>query len=199
VEYHGLARCYLAAPRFVMRPLLNGGTLGGRRARHETHMLTRDEDALMFRENLGVVPVDRMLGRSPADTFALKGTYAEARSTMRTLGVVQRIEEAWFGGGVGGAAAVFLFRFIDLDSNELYGWLICGDIPWFFTLVSEGDFSRAILERYVALAREWNLSGGVEPDGCFFGPYHAELVDDLMRRLVFIEQTIVPIMPVPNA
>ena len=28
-------------------------------------MLTRDEDALMFREHLGVVPVDRMLGHSP--------------------------------------------------------------------------------------------------------------------------------------
>jgi hypothetical protein len=29
VEYHGLARRYLSPPRFLMRPLLNGGTLGG--------------------------------------------------------------------------------------------------------------------------------------------------------------------------
>jgi hypothetical protein len=28
VKYHGLARRYLPAPRFLMRPLLNGGTLG---------------------------------------------------------------------------------------------------------------------------------------------------------------------------
>jgi len=27
VKYHGLARRYLTAPRFLMRPLLNGGTL----------------------------------------------------------------------------------------------------------------------------------------------------------------------------
>jgi hypothetical protein len=32
VKYHGLARRYLAPPRFLMRPLLNGGTLGGRQA-----------------------------------------------------------------------------------------------------------------------------------------------------------------------
>jgi hypothetical protein len=29
--YHGLARRHLTPPRFLMRPLLNGGTLGGRR------------------------------------------------------------------------------------------------------------------------------------------------------------------------
>jgi hypothetical protein len=29
VKYHGLARRYLTAPGFLMRPLLNGGTLGG--------------------------------------------------------------------------------------------------------------------------------------------------------------------------
>jgi hypothetical protein len=29
-EYHGLARRDLTPPRFLMRPLLNGGTLGGR-------------------------------------------------------------------------------------------------------------------------------------------------------------------------
>lgn len=161
-------------------------------------MLTRDEDALMFRESLGVVPIDRMLGHSAADTFALKQTYSEARSTMRALGVVQRIEEAWFGGGLGGAAAVFLFRFVDLDGNELYGWLICGDIPWFFTLVSDGDFSKGILERYVALTRQWNLNGGTEPDRCFFGPYHPELVEELTRRLTFIEERILPSMPLPR-
>jgi hypothetical protein len=29
VKYHGLARRYLTPPRFLMRPLLNGGTLAG--------------------------------------------------------------------------------------------------------------------------------------------------------------------------
>jgi hypothetical protein len=29
VKYHGLARRYLMPPRFLMRPLLNGGTLAG--------------------------------------------------------------------------------------------------------------------------------------------------------------------------
>jgi hypothetical protein len=43
------------------------------------------------------------------------------------------------------------FRFVELDSNELYGWLICGDISGFFTLASDGDFSKAILERYVSV------------------------------------------------
>ena len=30
VKYHGLARRYLMPPVLLMRPLLNGGTLGGR-------------------------------------------------------------------------------------------------------------------------------------------------------------------------
>jgi hypothetical protein len=159
-------------------------------------MLTR-EDAFMFREHLGVVPVERMIGGSPADTLALKRTYSEARSTMRSLGIVQRVEEVWFGGGIGDIVAVFLFRFVDLDGNEQYGWLVCGDIPWFFTPVTNGDFSKAILERYVTLARQWNLSGGVEPESCFFAPFHRALVDELESRLLFIEQRVLALMPLP--
>lgn len=162
-------------------------------------MLEQDEDNLIFRERLGVVPVDRILGGSPEDTFALRRMYTDARAILRALGIVQRIDEAWFGGGVGKIVAVFLFRFTDLDGNELYGWLICGDIPWFFTLVAEGDFSKAILERYVGLARQWSVSGGIEPEGCFFGQHHAERVDELTSRLRFIEQEVVPLMPIPRA
>jgi hypothetical protein len=43
VKYHGLARRYLTPPHFLMRPLLNGGTLGGRR------MLTVDDLIAAFR------------------------------------------------------------------------------------------------------------------------------------------------------
>jgi hypothetical protein len=163
-------------------------------------MLEEDEETLTIQERLGVVPVDRMLGGTPSDTFTLKQRYSEARSIVSALGVVQRIDQAWFGGGVGKIVAVFLFRFRDLDGNDLGGWLVCGDIPWFFTLVSDGDFSKVILERYVSLARQWNLSGGVEPDRCFFGPYHADLSDDLSSRLSFIEREVVPLMPLaaPN-
>jgi len=50
----------------------------------------------------------------------------------------------------------------------------------------------------VNLARQWNLSGGVEPEGCFFGTYHGELVDELSKRLLFIEQNIVPLMQLPR-
>ncbi len=34
VKYHGLARRYLTAPGFLMRPQLNSGTLGGRGNKH---------------------------------------------------------------------------------------------------------------------------------------------------------------------
>lgn len=30
VKYHGLGRCHRWAPSFLMQPLFNGGTLGGR-------------------------------------------------------------------------------------------------------------------------------------------------------------------------
>jgi hypothetical protein len=158
----------------------------------------RNEETYVLREQLGVVPINMMLGAHPADTFALKRTYSQARATMHDLGIVERIEEAWFGGGVGEVVAVFLFRFVDLDGNNLYGWLVCGDVPWFFTLVADGDFSKAILERYVNLAYQWNVDGGTEPEGCFFGPYHSELTDDLTRRLLFIEREVVRLMPLPT-
>jgi hypothetical protein len=156
-------------------------------------MVDRDD-----REHLGVVPIDRMLGDTPQETFALRRTYSEARATMKALGIVQRIEQAWFGGGIGEVVGVFLFRFVDLDGNDMFGWLVCGDIPWFFAPFTEGDSSRGVLERYVALARKWNAAGGVEPECCFFGPYHGELASALNTRLQFIEERVVPLVPLPR-
>jgi hypothetical protein len=61
VRYHGLARRHLMPPRFLMRPLLNGGTLGGRgkwpRACHRAadDKSTRNDAVFsgLFRSNRG--------------------------------------------------------------------------------------------------------------------------------------------------
>jgi hypothetical protein len=51
VKYHGLARRRLTPPRFLMRPLLNGGTLG-RLQRLGEFPFVRDRDRLAIDERL---------------------------------------------------------------------------------------------------------------------------------------------------
>ena len=154
-------------------------------------------DDLEFRQRMGVVPIALMLGADPEDTFALKRTYSKARSILSDLPFVERIEEAWFGGGLGEIVAVFLFRF-QFENDSHYGWLVCGDIPWLFAPTIDSRSSKAILELYLDRVREWNRNGGTEPEYCFIGTYHPDLTDELERRLQFIEDQILPLMPKPT-
>jgi hypothetical protein len=56
--YHGLARRYLTPPRFLMRPLLNGGTLGGPKGGAlPTTLKTRKPVDKLLAEELDAFPV----------------------------------------------------------------------------------------------------------------------------------------------
>jgi hypothetical protein len=74
VKYHGLARCHLLPPAFLMRPPLNGGTLGGRRHRAESMTMWHFKGELIDTD--GVLATyrffpDHVMGArsSPPDAF----------------------------------------------------------------------------------------------------------------------------------
>lgn len=154
---------------------------------------------LQFEEEVGVVPVRYMLGADYEETASLRAAYARAQSIVLSLGFVDAVEEAWFGGGAPKIATVFLFRFQSKDADVAYGWLVSGEIPWAFMAPHDDDSPRSVLARYVERAREWEEASGHEPADCMFGSYHPELRDSLLRRLQFIEQRLLPEMPLGAA
>lgn len=103
-----------------------------------------------------VVPVSHMAGEDAEDTELLKGLLAEAESYLASFDWCERLEEAYFGLGVGGIVAVFLFRVRparpDVDD---WLWVIVGDLPPAYLVTDSAPNAACALEGYLGLMQEW--------------------------------------------
>jgi hypothetical protein len=57
-----------------------------------------------------LVPLERMAGDSKKDTRLLKKMAEEAQEFLRSFNWCKNVRRSWFGLGVGGVCAVFLFE-----------------------------------------------------------------------------------------
>jgi hypothetical protein len=135
-----------------------------------------------------------MVGTDVPDTLELRERYTQARNILQRLEFVEGINQAWFGGG-NGIVAVFCFDFRTAQGSKL-GWIVCGDMPWLFAPFADQDSSRAMLERYVKLTRQWNSNGGTEPAGYRFSRHLPDWVSEVEARMRFVEDHVLPAMPV---
>jgi hypothetical protein len=110
VKYHGLARRYLTARGFLMRPLLNGGTLGGRGPGRSAGRRVKRQHKIVLGLGLGLVTIYVGLNlfgdaRTEADASAQRfigllkaGDYTQARDTllhMKQPPTVEFLERWW--------------------------------------------------------------------------------------------------------
>jgi hypothetical protein len=58
----------------------------------------------------GVVPIEPMMGDDSEDTALLGQMLEGARDYLRSFSWCESIDSAYFGGGIGGILAIFLFR-----------------------------------------------------------------------------------------
>jgi hypothetical protein len=86
VKYHGLARRDLLPPRFLMRPLLNGGTLAGLMSERPLATPQYEKDALTrFRLDLSAEEFAARFGHQ----FAM---FNFGRYTYRTVGMTEWVD-----------------------------------------------------------------------------------------------------------
>jgi hypothetical protein len=79
---------------------------------------------------VGVVPVQNMTGDDEQDTMLLHQMSREAEAYLRSFSWCGEVRSSFFGGGVGGVFAVFLFN-IRPTRPEVgpWIWIVVGDIP----------------------------------------------------------------------
>jgi hypothetical protein len=78
----------------------------------------------------GVVPVELMTGEDDEDTALLRRMSQDAEAYLRSFSWCKEVSGSFFGGGVGGIIAVFLFNI--RPARPAVGswiWIIVGDIP----------------------------------------------------------------------
>jgi hypothetical protein len=141
----------------------------------------------------GLVPVEDMRGDDLQDTHLLNEMLEEATDFIRGFAWSGAIRGRWFGLGVGGVVAVFLFELAparpDVDDRL---WVVVGDLPPAYLVLDDAPTPREALARYVEEMSRWveAASAGAPVDHLIptNAPPTRENADLLASRLAFIRE-----------
>jgi hypothetical protein len=103
-----------------------------------------------------VVSLQQMRGEDAEETTQLHKMHESAISFMHGFGWFKGATESYFGGGVGDVVAVFLLH-IDSNKSEVDPWLwvIVGDLPPAYIVVTDNPTPRAALTAYAEEMGRW--------------------------------------------
>jgi hypothetical protein len=147
----------------------------------------------------GVVPIDKMMGDEPDGTALLLKLRDSACQYLLSFPWCVSILETYFGDGVGGIVAVFLFRFLSArpDIDE-WLWVIVGDLPSAYFVTYDLKSPYEVLETYIEHRSLWvkfAMEGKTPPDDVmpvYEVPPTPEWAKNLQTRLDTLREHILP-------
>ena len=136
-----------------------------------------------------------MKGDNPEDTRLLKSMFKEARRYLLSFNWCREIKKSWFGWGVGGVCAVFLFEIIPAKKNvDRWLWVVVGDLPSAYLVLDGNSTPMKALDTYVELMQEWveAVKQGKRTNKLIpvDAPETMENADLLERRLAFLRKKV---------
>jgi hypothetical protein len=148
----------------------------------------------------GVVPVDLMTGDDEEETALLRAMSEHAEGYVRSFSWCKEVRSSFFGGGVGGIIAVFLFNIRPARPDVgSWIWIIVGDIPSAYLPLDDARSPAEVFQTYlrgmskwVELAREGRngtADDGVPPINVPATPEWAEKLDQRLNSLRLVVQT----------
>jgi hypothetical protein len=117
-----------------------------------------------------VVPASEMSGEDDEETKLLQEMLVEAKSYLKSFKWCDDLKSSFFGLGVGGIVAVFLFE-IEHSRPVVddWVWIIVGDIPSAYITCEDAPNPACALDGYIGAMREWANAA-----------MHGNSVDDLI-------------------
>lgn len=104
----------------------------------------------------GMVPVERMTGDDAEDTTLLRGMSKEAEAYLRSFSWCGDVLSSFFGGGVGGVFAVFLFHIYSARPEVgSWIWIVVGDIPPAYLPLEDAKSPAEVFQRYMLGMSKW--------------------------------------------
>ena len=140
-----------------------------------------------------------MFGETGEDTILLEQMANHARDFMNFKAWCNGIEAQYFGYGVGGVVAVFLFAISpsreDIDKDL---WVIVGDIPSAYIVAEENPTPSSALDAYIGEMSAWveDAESGKSVTELIpvNVPANAENAGKLRIRLDVLRDTVLPMM-----
>jgi hypothetical protein len=134
-------------------------------------------------------------GDDEQDTLLLRTMSGEARRYISSFPWCGRIQSSYFGGGVGGLFAVFLFHIRPSRPGvEPWIWIVVGDIPPAYLPISDCTTPREVFRTYIRGMKKWvelartrrtgSPEDGVPPVDVPATPEWAERLDQRLAGLM---------------
>jgi len=142
-----------------------------------------------------VVPLNEMAGENNEEIASLHEFLEEAVEYLNAFDWHTGIKDAYFGLGMDGILAVFLFEIepADKDADD-YVWVVVGDIPPAYITCENAPNPATALDGYIAAMSQWveaALAGkSVDELIPVNIPATAEAGADLQSRLEFLAQNV---------
>ena len=103
-----------------------------------------------------LTPAEQVSGEDAEETVLLREMLHSAKEYVQSFRWCPSIDRVYFGCGVGGVVAVFLFHFSERigDSDE-WLWVIEGDLPSAYLVLDQAGDPASALDVYCQLMDEW--------------------------------------------
>lgn len=103
-----------------------------------------------------VTPASHLRGDSDEDTALLHSMLKEAEGYLCSFEWCQSIIDSYFGIGVGGVVAVFLFRIEPVGEGiDDWIWAVVGDLPPAYITTDEAPNPACALDGYIGAMQAW--------------------------------------------
>ncbi len=144
-----------------------------------------------------LVPTSLMKGHGAKDTRLLLTYLVEARKYLLSHHWCGTIEKEYYGFGIGGIIAIFLFAIRPTQPHvDRWLWVFVGDVPSVFCVTDDAPTPAEALETYIELMTDWvntvMTGGDLETVYPVEAPPTLENARDLERRLSFLSNKILP-------
>ena len=141
-----------------------------------------------------LLPIDSAEGDDAEDTKLLRSMGEAAKKYLGAMPWCRRIREAYFGDGVGGVVAVFLFRIEPTSNADEWVWVVTGDLPDAYFVIDRSPTAYDALETYCELMSDWvdAVRSGASLQDVFpvDAPATQEAADALESRVEFLRTEI---------
>ena len=147
-----------------------------------------------------VTTIEEMVGEDEDETVSLRQMFERAEAYLKSFKWCAPIAERFFGYGLGGVVAVFLFKFATkIKGTDDWLWVVVGDMPSAYLVTDHAPDAGCALLGYCQLMEEWAqavLDGGaVDKTFPVAAPATPDLAEMLLSRIGFIREHIIPRIP----
>ena len=137
-----------------------------------------------------------MRGESDEESEELRGMLKHARSYLQSSNPGATIVAEYFGAGIGGVVAIFLFEMEFADGRDESLWVIEGDLPSGHVRRAEAETPDKALVRYAEMIEQWLDAGSSNADHDvtvnFVRPTNPNHFPMLGRRTKALRDFIIP-------